>query len=251
MALQLHPGSEFFPFGLICIASILSGCGNGTDVDSEQVVTSSIWAGMEFTSKGDGRTGIKVELNEGSSNGPNIRLSANERLEVNAGGLVTTLREDIDILDIDYEGIINTDAFNTLFRVSLFRADGTINNGSTINIPAPFVVSSPSANQSIRVGDIMSIRWSPADPGREISLEFTTLCSTQGQTSVRSRKFDISDSGSIDFDTARISDAVVLSRCDLTVTLDRFTTGALDPAFRGGGYVGAVQTREIEGSISR
>ena len=232
---------------------MLAGCSSGgADVDSEQVVTRDIWAGINLESKGNGNTRVKVELNENDNSGNNIRLSANERLEVDAEGLIVTLKEDNDILDVDYEGTVPTDVGGTLFRVSLFRADGTINGGSFINIPSTFSISSPAQGQSYRVGDRMLVMWSPASPGNEVELQVSTRCqTTAGGTDYSTRWFQIGDTGTHSLNTNRLRSAddgnlVPGSACDMDIALRRQRNGNVDPAFRGGGFVLATQIRRVE-----
>ena len=230
----------------------LAGCSSsGTDVESEQVETRRIWAGMTLSSKGNGNTRVKVELNEGGSSGSNIRLSANERLEANGGGNIVTLTEDVDIGDIDYEGTVPIDAGNTLFRVSLFRADGTINSGSTVSIPPTFEFVSPARGRRFTAGERLPLAWSPADPGGTIELEVSLSCPA-GSSSVTftAEWFDLDDTGVNSFDTGRLSFLNNNTQppgtvCDMDIALRRDRSGSFDPAFRGGGFVRATQVRRV------
>ena len=235
------------------VAAILAGCSSGgADVDSEQVVTRDIWAGINLESKGNGNTRVKVELNENDNSGNNIQLSANERLEVDAEGLIVTLKEDLDIGDIDYEGSVPTDIGGTLFRVSLFRADGTINSGSFVNIPSTFSISSPARGQAYGAGDRMLVTWSPASPGNRVELEVSARCPTNaGGTTFSVQWFQIGDTGthSLNMNNLRIArdDSVVPdATCDMDIAIRRERNGNVDPAFRGGGFMRATQIRRVE-----
>ena len=104
--------------------------------------------GVRYEALGSGATGVNVEINEGGSSGNDVRLGPNERLEVNANGVIVVLEEDEDFLDIDYEGSIPTDASNTLLTLSLFRADGSINNSTRVNLPDKFAITSPANDQA-------------------------------------------------------------------------------------------------------
>ncbi len=245
--------SPVFAAGIAIVAATLAGCSSGgADVDSEQVVTRDIWAGINLESKGNGNTRIKVELNEKDNSGNNVRLSANERLEVDAEGLIVTLEEDIDFGDVDYEGTVRTDVGGTLFRISLFRADGTINSGSFVNIPSTFSISSPAQRQAYRVGDRMLVVWSPPSPGNEAELQVTTRCQTNaGGTTLSTQWFQIGDTGSHSLNTNKLGitgdgSLVPGSTCDMDIALRRQRNGNVDPAFRGGGFVLATQIRRVE-----
>lgn len=245
-------GTSRFGIPITAVAVLLAGCSSsGTDVDSDQVVTRNIWAGMNLEAKGNGNTRVKVELNENRDGGSNIRLSANERLEVNASGLVVTLEEDLDLADIDYEGSVPTDVGGTLFRISLYRADGTINGGSIATIPEPFEIASPVRRQNYTVGDDIPIIWNGAGFGT-IELLVSTQCpAIGGGTTFSAEWFEINDTGTRLFDTrklriAKSTVAVAGSRCDLQIELERERRGTLDSAFRGGGFVVAKQVRSVD-----
>ena len=234
---------------LVVAATIISGCSSsGMDVESDQIATRNIWAGMVLESRGNGNTRVKVELNESGRSGSNIRLAANERLEVNAGGLIVTLKEDVDFGDIDYEGTVPTDAGSTLFRISLFRADGTINSGSSVSIPSPFDIASPVGGQNFSSGSRMPLTWSAGNPGGNVELEVSVSCPS-GTVAVE--WFQINDSGTRSFDVNNLSimrnnSLPSGTQCDMDIALRRERTGRLDPAFRGGGFVHATQIRRVE-----
>ena len=230
----------------------MSGCGaTSAETDSEQVETRDIWAGINLEARGNGVTRVKVELNENNSFGANIRLTANERLDVEASGTVVTLEEDLDIGDIDYEGTIPTDAGGTFFRITLFRADGTTNSGSTATIPDPFDVTLPFRGGSYVVGNAMALQWTPGGVG-DIDFSVLTSCpiGTSGR-STRIQSFTLADTGSHIFDTNRLSvgsdpEIAPGTRCDMEIGFRRTVNGALDRAFRGGGFVRAAQDREVD-----
>lgn len=234
----------------VLIATAVAGCGNSNAVDSETLETQKLWVGARFEAPGNGATGVNVELNENGSSGNDVRLSANERLEVSANGLVVVLDEDEDFLDIDYEGSVPTDASGTLFTLSLFRADGSINSRSRVNLPNLFMITSPASNQATTVGDIVNVEWSPA-AGGVIAMSVMTQCS--GFTRVDF--LDVPDNGSYTINTAAlpgVQDPAIPRQngCTLTIDLTRERRGTLDPAFLGGGHVTAVQERTVQLPLS-
>lgn len=235
---------------LAFVASALAGCGNSNAVGSETLETQELWVGVRLEAPGNGATGINVELNEGGSSGNDVRLSSNERLEVSANGIIVVLDEDEDFLDIDYEGSVPTDASDTLFSLSLFRADGSVNSRTRVNLPDYFTITSPAGNQATMVGDIVNVQWSPAIGG-VIAMSIMTQCS--GFTRVDF--LDVPDNGSYAINTAAlpgIQDPAIPREngCTLTVDLTRERAGTIDPAFRGGGFVTAVQERTVQLPLS-
>ncbi len=237
-------------FLMALAAAASAGCGNSNAVDSETLETEKLWVGVRFEASGNGTTGVNVEINEGGSTGNDVRLSANERLEVNANGMIVVLDEDEDFLDIDYEGNVPTDASNTLFTLSLFRADGSINNRTRVNLPSRFTITSPANNQATMVGDIVDVQWSPA-AGSSIAMGITTQCSGI----MRADFIDVPDNGSYTINTAALPGlqdptSPRENGCTLTIDLTRERRGTIDPAFLGGGFVTALQERAIQLPLS-
>lgn len=238
-------GTVALRIALALAAAAIAGCGDSAAVDSETVGSQGLWVAVRFEAFGNGSTGVNVDLNEGGRSGNSVRLTANERLEVNANGMLVVLEEDEDFLDIDYEGSVPTDASNTLLTLSLFRADGSVNDRTRVNLPNPFTITSPADSQAVTAGEFVDVRWSPA-AGGTIAVAVMTQCS--GFTRVD--YFDEPDDGSYTIDTAAlpgIQDPAVPREngCTLTVDLTRERRGTLDPAFRAGGFVSAVQERTV------
>ena len=237
--------------GLALTMIALAGCGNSVDLDSETVETQSLWVGAIFEAKGNGATSINVEINNGSSNGENIRLTANERLEVSGNGLTVILEEDTDLFDVDYEGQIETDAINTQLVLSFFRSDGSVINGSRVTLTGPFTITAPTPNQSAALGDFIAVQWTPAAGSGSINIQYTAQCSGFSFSQLR----DVADNGLFVIDTGSIDgirdpQVPTDNPCRFTIRLARDSRGVLDPAFRGGGFVRAVQERTVEMSLS-
>ena len=234
----------------VLAAMALAGCGNSNAVDSETLDTQRLWVGVRYEALGAGTTGVNVELNEGGSSGNDVRLSANERLEVSANGTIIILEEDEDFLDIDYEGNVPTDASGTLLTLTLFRANGSINSGTRVNLPDLFTITSPINDQPTMVGEFVDVLWSPASGG---SIEMSVITQCSGRT--RADFFDVPDSGAYTIDTAGLpglQDPTIPrdNGCTLTIDLTRENRGTLDPAFRGGGFVSAIQQRTVQLPLS-
>lgn len=237
-------------FPILILATAISGCGNSNAVDSETLDTGGLWMGVRFEAIGNGATGINVEINEGGRSGNDVRLSANERLEVNANGIVVVLQEDADFLDIDYEGSIPTDASGTPITLTLYRANGTVNDRTRVNLPRNFSITSPANNQPTTVGDIVTVEWTPTASG-SIELGITTQCSGF----LRADYLDIPDNGSYSFNTATLPgiqnpDINRDNGCTLTIDMKLESRGTLDPAFRAGGFVIAEQERTVRLPLS-
>jgi len=205
---------------------------------------------MRLEANGNGTTGINVELNEDGRTGTNIRLSSGERLEAEAGGVVVVLNEDFDFLDVDYEGSIPTDASNTQFTITWYRADGSILNGSRATLPDQFSVPSPRDGQTYLFGNVINVTW-VGGTGGVMLLETTTTCQTITGSASVIESLSVPDNGSFPLNTANLdgpsrNDVDRSQPCDLSLNLRRENDGSLDTRFRGGGFVRAVQQRRID-----
>ena len=100
------------------------------------------------------------------------------------------------------------------------------------------------------VGEIIEVQWSPVGSGA-IAMGVMTQCS--GFT--RADFLDVPDNGSYTINTAAlpgIQDVAIPREngCTLTIDLTRERRGTIDPVFRGGGFVSAVQERIIQLPLS-
>ncbi len=212
---------QVIKISLMLVATAIAGCGNSNAVDSETLETQRLWVGVRFEAPGNG-----------------------------ANGMIVVLNEDEDFLDVDYEGSVPTDDSDTLFTLSLFRADGSINNRTRVNLPNLFTITSPPSTQATMVGEIIDVQWSPVAGG---SIAMSVMTQYSGFT--RTDFLDVPDNGSYTINTATlpgIQDPAIPREngCTLTIDLTRERRGTIDPAFRGGGFVSAVQERTVQLPLS-
>ncbi len=248
--IQLHA-----PF-LILSSLVLIAC-NPDSTDSTNVNTDSIYADMSLTASTAGRTRINVELNVEEKNGTNIELSSGERLEASSGSESVTLAQDTDFDDIDYEGSLNTSSSDDPYNITLVRENGLSIDGSTVNMPDEFTVSSPSEDEVYDSNQSLPLRWTPERSGEMIELETSTNCTTDtGSTSTTLEIFELVDDGSEDWLLSNLTaaDGDNIDRaidCVIDVMLVRRATGTLDTRFESGGQITATQSRKIENVVLR
>lgn len=197
------------PFLLALLASILmlTSCGGGgssstsnnnppADDDPIEVIESGITAFIEIESSESGRSDIAVVLadpdaiSSGSvfpgvapidtiSRDARIELASDERLEISVGGEIAVLNAATDDLQnfLKYSGSVNTSTSIDAFRVSLVRADGTIIDNSTANLPEEFMLTAPASGQTFSINDTVAIRWTPARSGERVNISTLNRCS--------------------------------------------------------------------------
>lgn len=241
---------------LILTSLALIAC-NPDSTDSTNVNTDSIYAAMSLTASTAGRTRINVELNVEEENGTNIELSSGERLEASSGSESVTLEQDTDFDDIDYEGTLNTSSSADPYTITFIRENGLNIDGTSVNMPDEFTVSSPSEDEAYDSNQSLPLRWTPERSGEMIELETSTECTTDtGSTSTTLEVFELVDDGSEDWLLSNLTaaDGDDIDRtidCVIDVTLVRRATGTLDARFESGGQITATQSREIENVVLR
>jgi len=238
---------------LALLASVIAcGACSTETTESENIASPGIFARMNVDALSSGSSKVTVELNVGGSNGTNISLTADERLEATNGIQTKVLNRDTDFLDVDYEiGFDNTDT-SSPFQVTLFRANGEVIDGSSVFLPPDFDVSSPVTGQTFSVDGQLPITWAPPDSGNTIDLTVTTRCTLDtGSTSVSSSFFTVNDDGFENFSLVQLEVANngTIDRtqnCELSFNLERSRTGSLDPDFGSGGSIRSRQVRSVE-----
>lgn len=234
---------------------IFCGACSTETTESENIASPGIYARMNVDALSTGSSKVTVELNVGGSNGTNISLTSNERLEATKGNETKIMNRDTDFLDVDYEINFNNSDSSTPFQVTFFRATGEIIDGSSVFLPPNFDISSPSSGQSYVFDQLLPILWAPSDPGRSISLFVTTRCTTNaGATQVSSRNFTINDDGSENFSLSLLDAAtnVEIDRnkaCEFSVSLERSRTGSIDPDYGSGGSMRSRQARSVDDMV--
>ena len=234
------------------IAVGIIGC-NSESIDSEDVRTSGIWAMMKVEARDDGRSRVVVELNAGGELGTNVELTDSEYLEVEAAGIVKQMNKDDDLFDIDYQVYMDTVESDTLFRVSFYRSSGENIVNSTVRLPASFSITSPLDEAQFGLDENVSLVWTPERSDQNIQLDSFISCTTSdGNTTSTSQSISIADTGNYNYDISSNAEfgngtvgLDVNAGCELTLTLVRQSSGAIDPAFDEGGSFKAYQTRKV------
>lgn len=223
----------------------LSACNEETK--SDNVDTKGIWAGINVTSNGT-KTDVSVELNVSGANGNNVSLSNSDKLIAKAGSESKTLTRNNSILDIDYEGSLNTTASGSEFTISFTRGNKQDAPNSKVKLPDAFNIILPLSEQSIRFSDPISIAWTPKKDGSIIEVVLESVCKNSSDADVNLKKsVKIVDSGTHIYNHGSDDfNAIDKSKgCTSTVTLTREVSATLDTNFQAGGFIKAFQKRSV------
>jgi hypothetical protein len=194
---------------------------------------------------------LKADLREGSDSHVHVLREGAERL-VAEGGMQTLVLDPWDgdsrksalgvIEDwnrVGYVAQFDTDAEGTRFAVALERgARGQDAPLSQVTMPAPFQLSGPSSNDVVLATQGTTIAWEASELGDVMRYRLTGQCLVEHRS-------NMPDTGALvlgpeAFEWVAASED---RSCPTELCVDRVRHGALDPAYRMGGTIDAVQHR--------
>lgn len=218
----------------------LAGC-SCESVSSKDVKTSGLFADLEATASGDGKTAVKATLRMGRASLTFLELSDGDELTASAGGAPITLARRRLLGSTWYEGELPTDAAGTVVRVAFTRAAETSAPDSSVALPAAFSLTGPTANQNVSRGaGPLAVTWQGAGQADELRLGATGSC------------IDTVSEAALSGDTGSHQLAAFVPRkdqeansCTVTLTLRRVRKGTVDPAFGLGGEFTASVVRKV------
>jgi len=239
-------------FKLIIAGSLFMHSGCSEDVNSDEVPTEVIWAGIVVEAKSNTSAKVNVELNRRTFDGDNLVLVGSDRLTASAQGMTKEMDPNDEFLDFDYETRFNVNLSDELIRIALARpSTNTSAPNSTVRMPVSFNLLQPFSGSAYNSDDIVVTNWSNMRTGAEVSIAYLMQCaSLSGGTLTSSQSVAHEDDGYYEFS---LSSHAVFSNaeldrtkpCELNVTLRRTISGDLDPVYRSG-RITASQIRVIE-----
>ncbi|MGB5208923.1 MAG: hypothetical protein WBP60_00240 [Gammaproteobacteria bacterium] len=231
------------------LAVTLVGCGA---TDSSNVKSGGIRANLTVEARGDGTSNVIAEFTVGSGGlvATYLELKSGDSASAIADGVNKVLRKDTNLLGgISYENTFATDAAETLFTVSLTRADDTSAPNSTVRMPQAFEITAPDAEQRFGIDQNLPVIWAPSGYSSSMEFGFTARCPRGAPVSTRISIRTSADTGSFSPGIRSIiGDAADNlspgSQCTLEMEVIRSRSGNLDPNYGEGGSIKARQIRK-------
>ena len=222
----------------------LLGC---ESIESTDLLTSGVYADIEATADGSGSTAVKVNLKAGPASNTFLDLTGDDKLNATQSDVVKELTRHNNGFDyIWYENSFDTDAEGSNFTVAFERSidDGAPN--SSVSLPAPFSITSPTADDTLsRDGGALTITWEPSGSENDMEISISGDCVTLFTEDLSGdpgtftlNAGTLSDSNSSDDDDG--------TNCPLTILVKRKKGGTLDPSYGEGGKISGIQKRSIE-----
>lgn len=242
---------------VIGFSALMTGCSSEF---SENVETEDIYLVATVEVDASLQARIRVELKEGNLLGRAIEISGQDRLTLDFNGTNIPLTKDRDLLDIDYEGSIDTLGQSGQFNVNFSRA-----NSDPVTVSAtlgsPFSITSPVSGASFSDDDsYVYVTWDNADDNTGVILRATLSCLTvedDGSTEIdhENETYTLADTGSGDFPlfelifniiaeiTLEDEEIVASEPCDLAFSLAKMDEVIL-PQFASNSFIRVEQVRQ-------
>lgn len=214
------------------------------NVESEDVMTSGVYADISATADGTGSTLVKTSLRVGGG-------MSNTYLELMGDDKLTAFQDTTEKLmgvkkllgAVWYEASFDVDAADTPFKVAFTRSVDDGAPESTMTLPAPFALTAPAANTEFsRASADITVTWDASGTSDKMHLTADGEC-----IQIWSKELD-GDAG-----TAVIPHAEIVAHeqqeattCEITLTLGRRRTGDLDANYGEGGTVLGIQQRTVK-----
>jgi hypothetical protein len=222
-------------------------------VDSQDVLTSGVYADLDVTASGTGLSVVQAVLRVGGKySNAYLSLSGDDTLTATVDGETRTLYE-VSLGEYrEYATDFQTDAADTAFQISF---DRTVDPGapdSQLSLPAPFELTGPADGSTFsRNSDDLLVEWSESGSSDSMRWEATGDCidyasgNIDGDEGVQSLEAGTLESSWSD------DEADEAGSCTVTLTLWRSRSGTVDNGFGEGGEARAHQVRTIEFTSSQ
>lgn len=215
-------------------------------VDSEDILTSGVYADIIAEADGDGSTQVRTSLRVGGVlSNTFVDLSAGESVTAVSGTDEKTLARRSLLGAISYTGTFTGDEVDKAFTVAWNRTDEFVSApNTTITLPAPFTLTAPVAGATFsRASDDIVVTWEASGTTDEMFWEvITSSCAREMKSNTIT-----ADPGTFTIAAGTFTnvDGHEAETCDTTLLLIRRREGNLDPAYGEGGWVVGRHLRTV------
>jgi hypothetical protein len=230
--------------GLVFAVSISAPLAACTSVDSDNILTSGMYADIRATATGDGDTTVRTTLyleNPGSLNF--IELEGGDQLIAYAPDGDSQIMRQAQFLGItNYSARFEIDDSGSEFIVELSRIVDEGAPDSRVFLPEGFDILNPEDEAYSRAADDIVLEWDPFDTGDDMDVVVTGNCIQTYSVGVEGDPgVAVIEAGSL----VKSEGDTVPDDCDLVVEITRSTPGDVDPAYGFGGVARGQQVRTV------
>ncbi|MDF1564876.1 MAG: hypothetical protein P1V51_17670 [Deltaproteobacteria bacterium] len=231
-------------FGVLALVAISNlAC---EQVDSEDVLTSGVYANITAEADGDGSTTVSTSLRVGGAlSNTFLELGAEESVTATSGGETKTLARRNVLGAISYVGTFTGDETDKAFTVAWNRGEGYESApNTTLSLPAGFEITAPAAGATFsRANDDIVLTWDSSGTTDDMLWEIvTSTCAREMKSNTIT-----GDPGTLTIAAGTLTniDGHEGETCDTTLVLLRRRLGNLDPAYGEGGWVVGRHVRTV------
>lgn len=215
---------------------LLVGCAK---TESDDILTSGIYAQISATALGDGTTTVSATLFVGNPINFNyVELAGDDQLIASHGTEDQVMVERELFNTVAHEATLQGDAEGDAFEVAFVR---TIDAGaprSVATLPAPFMLVSRPA--TVSRADALTVTWSPIGTSDAMSWRVEGDCIEREEGPITG------DPGTVTIPANTIKPRAgqgTPTECAMTLSIARTRAGTLDPAYGKGGIISGTQRR--------
>ncbi|MFZ5440562.1 MAG: hypothetical protein ACOZQL_11175 [Myxococcota bacterium] len=219
----------------------LGGCTCET-VNSSDIKTSGLYADLEVTADGTGRSAAKATLTLGAGSLTFLELASGDSLTVRSGTDSKAMSRRSLLGSTWYEAELTGEEANKAFTVSLTRANDTSAPSSSVTLPAPFSLTAPMASQTFsRAGSgQVVVAWAPSGLADAMHVAASGSCIE----SIPDADLN-ADQGQYTLPAFRARQGEDSTTCSVVITVTRTRKGSVDPAYGKGGDFTATVKRTV------
>lgn len=207
-------------------------------VDSGDLDTAGIWAGIVVEHDGDGTTKVITDLKSGGRlSNTWLDLTDGDRLDASLNSGDTQKLRGKDLLNrYWYETTFDSAPDDALISVAFSREEKDDAPVSQVRMPLNFDLTAPTASAAFGPGEAISVAWSNSSED-DFEIRMRGNC-------IESWSESVGDSGSFRLPAEAIKRRGMDPGCEVTIELERVRGGRVDAAFDGGEIV-AKQRRSV------
>lgn len=230
--------------------------------DSDDIASEDLFLLAEFTAKGNSSTYIKVNLHKEDMLGQPVELVNGDKLTVTYLGESVVLNKDDNIVEIDYTASIANQGQGGTYTLIFDRHDGS-QITSTVIMPEPYNINSPSENTVFSQGDKVAVTWSPLVLNKLIKVHGHLRCKTyeddlSTEWDNENETWDTADSGEYSLPINKLISNLTFEitlenehfdytvPCELDFDMSRTNEANLVGQYVNGSSLTAVQYRQVK-----
>lgn len=214
-------------------------------VDSTELKLKDIGADMKVVASAGDTNDVTVYLQEGDieSSLTFLDLKGDDKLFARTGSVEKALERSVFLGIVGYSAKFNGVGDNPTFTIRFDRGSAAGAPLSSCTMPSPLEITSPAISTKFsRATQDIDVTYSPAGTTDTLRYKLSGSC-----IKTIDRTIDTTDVGSFRIARSLITldtGENVPTTCDVTLSVDRYRKGTLDPAFGKGGRIECYQRRE-------